>query len=146
MKNRIILFTLLLAILTIFSSCEDLLSTASDEVTDATISERIDLFEDDLNSGNYDNVYLNFHPDMISYESYKDGSTINVGILDDDYYPFTFGTPSPDSGSGNVDVTGTFSNSVYSGTYSATMKEDGSDNWKILSLTILTTTYEGLSF
>ena len=82
----------------IFTSCEE-------EIDEVTIPERISELESDLNNADYGSVYLNFHPDMPSYDLYKSESTINAGVLDEAYAPFDFGTP---VGSGSS-VTGTFS-------------------------------------
>ena len=137
--NTIVLLILLCGFMFVFTSCEE-------EIDEVTIPERISELESDLNNADYGSVYLNFHPDMPSYDSYKSESTINAGILDETYIPFSFGTPDVLGST----ASGAFSHSLgASGTYTATMKEDGSDNWKILSLTIdvngNTTTYNGKS-
>ncbi len=137
--NIIVLLVLLCGFMFVFTSCEE-------EIDEVTIPERISELETDLNNGDYGSVYLNFHPDMPSYDSYKSESVINVGFLSDVYAPFNFGTPTVLGSS----ASGTFSHSLGgTGTYTATMKEDGSDNWKILSLSITigtsTSTYAGKS-
>lgn len=124
-----------------FASCE----LEEGEGT-ATIAERIVLLEKDLNYDNYAGVYENFHPDMASYDSYKDERIIDSGVMSKAYVPFNFGPPSI---SGEV-ATGTFKHDGGAfGTYTATMKEDGTDNWKILVMIISaggdSITYSGIS-
>ena len=137
-KLNIVLLVLLCGFGFLFMSCEE-------EIEEVTIPERISELETDLNNGDYGSVYLNFHPDMEAYSQSKSEDYINKGVWDEAYYPFDFGTP---IGSGSS-ISGTFSNKGFTnGTYTATMKEDGSDNWKILAITITAgtndTTFRGL--
>ena len=144
MKKRLLFLLFISPVLFLFTGCDNFLQEEDDEPEDVTIKERIQMLEDDLNDGDYNNVYKNFHPEMISYNSYKDGSAINTGVLDESYASFSFSDPIV---SNITTINGTFnSENGPNGTYSGTMKEDGTDNWKILSITIISTTYRGLSF
>ena len=74
---------------------------------------------------------------MVSYESYADGSVIAAGPLGTGNEPFTFGTPTVTDSGSNKTATGTVtSGGGLDDTYTAVMKEDGDDNWKIYSFTI----------
>ena len=135
MFNKKIVLLLPLVVLSIlFIGCGQLLP---DETV--SISDRIDKFEDDLNDGNYNNLNDNFHPEMISYYNYLDSSVISSGPLQSDNAPFTFGSPTTrdTNTSGEKSATGLFTNGLgATGSYSAIMKEDGDDIWKILEITI----------
>ena len=129
MKNILKIAGLVL-IVSLFFSCEE------DKAEEMTVAERINAFEADLDNGDYANIADNFHPEMTSYETYQDGDVLNTGHIRSSYAPFDFSDPST-SGSGTVTATGSFANNVVSdGTYTASMKEDGDNNWKILSIVI----------
>ena len=123
-KLQIILLTTLLAITFILTSCE--------ELTEVSISERFKLLEEDLNNNDYDSLYLNFHPYMNNYDQIKDGTAFDSSVLAEAYNDFDFYNLSITGSS----VSGDFYSDGPSGTFTATMKEDGENNWKIYVLSI----------
>jgi len=116
----------ILALMRLLYSC-DMLATET-----MSIPDRIQAFEDDLNNGDY-TLQNHFHPDMSGYDNYADAATLNTGVLGEANAPFSFGTPvvSGSSASGSFS-----SNGGADGSYTATMREDGADNWKIYEMKI----------
>lgn len=121
----------LVLLVALFFSCEE---DSNDEVS---VKERIEKFQDSLNDGDYDGLDKHFHPDMVSYDSYADGSVIAAGPLGSGNEPFNLGTPTVTDSGSNKTATGTVtSGGGLDDSYTAVMREDGDDNWKIYSFTI----------
>ena len=128
MKKKIKYLMIILSLI-VFYSCDLLDPTAK-------VEARIDAFESDLNSEDYSRLQDNFHPSMISYDSYNSEAIIASGFLSVDNAPFSFGVPSVSGSGSTYTAYGTFSNSVpASGTYTAVMKEY-SGEWLIYELNV----------
>ena len=121
-RKLVIIAVAALAVL-LFTGCP-----VEDETT--SISERIGQFMGDVNSDNYGNLWTHFHPASATYTAGRDANTWTPGT-------FSSGT---DYTLGTLNISGsTVTTTISGGTFSSgaltfTMLEDGSDNWKIQSM------------
>lgn len=131
-KYLIVVAVLLIGVFS-FTSCELL-----EDVSTVSITERIELFEDDVNSGIDTDIAENFHPDMESKLQANWGPIFTLGgPLDESHRPMNFASPTitSTSVSGEMLAEGIYiDDDDLSGSYSMTMKEDGSDKWYIKAI------------
>lgn len=127
---RIIIWTVLLVAIFGFVGCGG--------GSDTTITDRINAFEADINSGNYGNLWTHMHPDSSAYTQRRDANTWTTDFPVDGTYTISF-TVSGSTASGTIT-----SGSVYPGdSITFQMKNDpesgglfggDTDNWLILSI------------
>lgn len=130
MKKILLLIPFTLLLLFVFSSCELF------EEDDTSVAERINLFEADLNTRNFDNIVDNFHSDMQSGQQALWDGVYEDGIFIESNAPFIFEEPSSivDGASNEMTAFGDYANEIDDDqTYTFTMKEEisGDGNWKI---------------
>ncbi len=99
-----------------------------------SIEERIDMFMDDINKGNYSNLYKHIHPDADQYsETKKPDYWYGPGGAFPEGETYTLGGIVPD---GDMVTTELNSKTLYrKATIIFVMKKDG-DDYKILKITI----------
>ncbi|QEN07257.1 hypothetical protein EXM22_04370 [Oceanispirochaeta crateris] len=114
-----------------------------DEAATYSITERIEAFEDTLNDGDYSNLKTHFHPAMESYDTYLKEEVFSSGPLSSGNAPFNFELLATTDGSGDdKTASGTLTHlNLDDGLFTATMREDGDDNWKIYDMTITVDDY-----
>lgn len=95
-----------------------------------TVSERLNAFMSDVNREDYTSLYTHFHPLSSAFTARRAAETWTPA-------PFARGeTYQLGTISNNATVTTTISGGIWSGdSITFTMLEDGSDNWKIRSIT-----------
>ncbi|GAB4363670.1 MAG: hypothetical protein Kow009_00230 [Spirochaetales bacterium] len=129
MARRWIGIAIALILVTTFFGC-DLFG-----VKGVTIEERIDMFMEDVNAGNYGNLYKHIHPDAELYEQTKSPDYWNKPGVFPSGETYQLGVIIP---VGDVVTTTISSTASYSDdTIIFQMKKDGED-YKILKITIST--------
>ncbi len=123
----LLLAAIIAAIVLLFVGCP------LDEDDSVSISSRISMFMNDINGGNYGNLWRHMHPDSNAYETDR-----QAGVWEDRFppedRPITLGTLNISGSTATATITDA-NNNLYSGQdVIFTMKEDGKDVWKILSI------------
>ena len=124
---------LVLMAATVLQGCELLLSYLSPPVT---ASERMEMFEESLNSTDRTNTYQHLHTDMDNDQNYRDADFWEASIFRTANRDFTFTLDSPTVSGGITTFTGTLTNG-FSGSFELTVQlkpDDETSDYLILYL------------
>jgi hypothetical protein len=105
-----------------------------DEEETVSITQRVQNFVSDLNT-NYDNVYLNWHPDTTTRQAAANPATLESGFPSSEIYTVSNISADESAGTATATITSNVTYGDSNGSASFTMRKDG-ESWFINSLRI----------